>query len=402
MFIATRTHLAHVTVDGPPGAPVLLLLHSLGTSSAIWDAQARALSTSLRVVRADLRGHGLSEVTPGPYTIEQLGGDALAVLDALGVRAAHVGGASLGGMVAQAVAHAAPERVLSLVLSGTALAIPPASRWRDRAALVRERGVEVIADDVVARWVTPAYRGSPEARGLRAILTRTAPEGYAASAEAIAAADLTLATRRLRVPALVLVGDRDEATPPSSAEALRDAIPGARYVVIQNAAHIAPVERADDVTSAMRSFLSSLLDRGDAARAGGGNESAYDAGMAARTEVLGEAYVAGRRAAESGLDRDFQRFITETAWGRVWARPHFDRRTRSIVTVALLAALGREHELALHLRACRNTGATPEDIAELLLHVAVYAGVPAANHAMRIAKDVLENHDEERDRSETR
>jgi 4-carboxymuconolactone decarboxylase len=114
--------------------------------------------------------------------------------------------------------------------------------------------------------------------------------------------------------------------------------------------------------------------------------SAYDEGMRVRAEVLGAEHVARAQAQTTELDADFQRFITETAWGSLWARPDLDRRTRSLITIGLLAALGRERELGLHLRASRNTGASPREIAEVLLHVAVYAGVPAANSAMAMLK----------------
>lgn len=112
----------------------------------------------------------------------------------------------------------------------------------------------------------------------------------------------------------------------------------------------------------------------------------YEAGMAVRRKVLGDAHVDRASARMGDLDRDFQAFITEGAWGSVWARPHFTLRERSIVTIALLAALGQDEELAMHVRATANTGATLEDVREALMHVAVYAGVPAANHALKIAK----------------
>jgi 4-carboxymuconolactone decarboxylase len=119
------------------------------------------------------------------------------------------------------------------------------------------------------------------------------------------------------------------------------------------------------------------------------DDSRFDIGMRVRREVLGDAHVDRARASQTSFDADFQRFITETAWGTLWARPNLDRRTRSIVTIAILAALGRAEELALHIRASRNTGATPDEIAEALLHVAVYAGVPAANSAFATAKQIL-------------
>ena len=118
-------------------------------------------------------------------------------------------------------------------------------------------------------------------------------------------------------------------------------------------------------------------------------ESRYDIGMKVRKEVLGSEHVERAQARISEFDADFQHFITETAWGSVWARPDLDRRTRSLDTIAILAALGRE-ELALHLRASRNIGVDPQEIAEVLLHVAVYAGVPAANSAFAVAKQLFD------------
>jgi 3-oxoadipate enol-lactonase/4-carboxymuconolactone decarboxylase len=225
--------------------------------------------------------------------------------------------------------------------------------------------------------VTPGFRNSADAAGLSAMLLRTPAEGYAAAAEAIAAADLGDATRRLRLPALVVVGEHDAATPVASAEALCRAIPDARLVVVPGAAHISTVEQPEAVLAALRDFL--------AVPAAG----PYEAGLAVRRAVLGEAHVARATATATAFDRDFQAFITRAAWGEVWTRPHLDRRTRSLLTLAILAALGHREEFRLHVRAAANTGASPRDISEMLLHVATYAGVPAANSAMRLAKETL-------------
>lgn len=377
-FVEIRGLATHVAVDGPPGAPAMLLLHSLGTNLHVWDAQVDSLARGFRVVRFDLRGHGLTELSAGPFAIEDLADDALAVLDALGIAIAHVGGVSIGGMIAQAACARAPGRVAALILCDTALALPPPEMWRTRAATVRAEGTGAIAEATLARWVTPAYLASPGGRGLRATLLRTHPEGYAAAAEVLATADLTHTTPALRVPALVIVGELDPSTPIAAAEALRDALPGAQLAVIPRAAHIPLVEQPEAVTAAIHAFLTPP----DADLAA--------AGARVRAEVLGADHVARAIAATTDLDRDFQAYITRAAWGGVWTRPHFDRRTRSIVTLALLAGLGHHHELALHIRAMKHTGATHADLSELLLHVAVYAGVPAANTALRIAKQVAE------------
>ena len=119
------------------------------------------------------------------------------------------------------------------------------------------------------------------------------------------------------------------------------------------------------------------------------NES-FDAGMKVRREVLGDAHVNRAEAGTTEFDEAFQRYITESAWGAVWDRPNLDRRTRSLITISLLGALGHYDELKMHIRASRNTGATLEEVSEALLHVAVYAGVPAANRAFAAAKEVYE------------
>ena len=244
----------HLRSDGPQDAPPVLLLHSLGTDHRVWDPQAERLSGFFRVLRPDLRGHGDSAVTSGPYTIDGMARDVLAALDALGIRRLPVVGLSIGGLIAQALAALAPDRVAALALVDTALAIPPAELWHERAATVRAKGIAAIADGVLARWLTPA--APMEARlALRELLLATHPEGYAGAAEAIATADLSATTRRLRCPTLVLVGDQDEATPQTSAEALRDAIPGSQLRLIAGAAHIPTVEQPEAVTAALLDLL---------------------------------------------------------------------------------------------------------------------------------------------------
>jgi len=377
MFVTVGDLTVHVRVDGPPGGAPLVMLHSLGTTSDIWDAQAAALARSFRVIRPDMRGHGLTGCTPGPYSMKLLADDLAGVLDALQVNQAHIAGISIGGMIAQAFAAAYPGRAASLMLVDTAMAIPPAESWTARAATVRAEGMGAIEDAVIARWVTPGFAGAPETAGLRAMLTRTPVEGYAAAAEAIAAADLTSGTSALSVPALVVVGDQDASTPVASAEALQGAIAGASLIVIEGAAHIPTVEKPEEVSAALLGFLNPAVT------------DFYEAGMAVRRQVLGEAHVARATANVTDVDRDFQAFITRTAWGGVWTRPGLDRRTRSMLTIAMMASLGHEEELKLHLRASKNTGATPGDIAEVLMQVAVYAGVPAANSAVRTAKEIF-------------
>jgi 3-oxoadipate enol-lactonase len=256
MFVRVRDIDVHVQTAGVPGNPALLMLHSLGTGLHVWDAQAEALTQDFHVIRPDLRGHALTTVTEGPYSIAQLADDALGLLDILGVARAHIAGLSIGGMIAQSIAARAPERVLSLILCSTAMSLPPPQAWSSRATQVRREGIAAVSDGVMARWVTPDFLSSPAAQGLRTMLLRTPVEGYAAALEAVAAADLAADTRRLRLPAHVLVGDQDLATPVESASALTTAIEGASLEIIAGAAHICTVETPNVVTASIAGFLS--------------------------------------------------------------------------------------------------------------------------------------------------
>ncbi|WP_338662494.1 4-carboxymuconolactone decarboxylase [Pararoseomonas sp. SCSIO 73927] len=380
MFIALRGMTVHVRVEGPPGAPSLLMLHSLGTALAVWDPQAEAMARTHRVIRFDLRGHGLtsndSAAEPARGSMAALAEDAFAVLDALGVGATHVAGISIGGRIAMEMAASRPDRILSLFLLDTALEFAPASNWEARIEAVRAGGVASVAEGVMARWVVdPAL---PSSRALRSMLLATPAEGYIGAAEALRDARAQPLLGRLSGPATVVVGELDQATPISAAEAIRDAIPGSDLIVLPGQAHIPTFEAAEAVTAALRTHLSPA-PAGDA----------LAAGLAVRKAVLGEAHVARSQAAATPLDAPFQDYITRNVWGQIWTRPGLPRHTRSLLTLAVTAALAREGEFGLHVRATRNTGVTPEEIAEVLLQVGAYAGVPVANHALKIAKEIL-------------
>ena len=216
--------------DGPVDAPVLVLGSSLGTSLEMWDPQVEALGAPYRLLRYNRRGHGSSLAVPGPATLDDLGGDVLALLDALGLERVAFCGLSLGGLEAMWLALHAPERVERLVFCCTAPSFPPAQQWHDRAAVVRESGIETIADAVLARWFRPTFHAAhPDAVDrFRRMLLATSPEGYAACCEAIAAVDLWPRIGEVGVPTLVLTGKEDPVATPASGARLRAAIPGRR------------------------------------------------------------------------------------------------------------------------------------------------------------------------------
>jgi 3-oxoadipate enol-lactonase/4-carboxymuconolactone decarboxylase len=376
----TAVDLHHV-VDGPAGAPPVLLLGSLGSTLAMWEAQVAALAGPYRVVRADLRGHGGSPVPPGPYAIDDLVADAVALLDRLGIGAAHVVGVSLGGMTAMRLAALHPDRVDRLAVLCTSALLGRASDWAERAATVRASGTGAVAPAVVGRWFTEARRkADPDlvARHER-MVAGTPPEGYAACCEAIAVMDLRADLPRIVAPTLAIAGADDPATPPDHLREIAAAVPGARLLVLPEAAHLACVEQPAAVNAALALHLAGGTD--DAARRAGG--------MRTRRAVLGDAHVDRAVAATTPFTAGFQDFITRTAWGDVWNRPGLSRRDRSVVTLTALVALGHENELEMHVRAALRNGLSPEEIGEVILHTAVYAGVPAANSAFARAARVI-------------
>jgi 3-oxoadipate enol-lactonase len=245
--------------SGPATAPVLVLAGSLGTDRSMWDPQVAPLASRFRVVRYDLRGHGESPVPPAPYSVADLGEDLLALLDRLEIERASLCGLSIGGMTSMWVAARAPERVERMVLCSTTAWFGSAASaaYAERAAIVRERGLEELADSVVARWFTAKFREAERdvVARMRRILVATPPEGYAGCCEAIAAMDLRPELSSISVPTLVVAAEDDPATPPQHGRAVADGIAGAAFTVVPSAAHLASIERAELVTTLLLRFL---------------------------------------------------------------------------------------------------------------------------------------------------
>jgi 3-oxoadipate enol-lactonase len=243
----------HQVVTGPADAPVLVLSNSLGSALAMWDALAGPLAERFRLVRYDMRGHGASPVPPAPYSIDDLGGDLVTLLDHLGIERASLAGVSLGGMTGMWMGIHAPERVERLVLCCTSAKLGPPETWSDRARLVRAQGTGAVAPAVARRWVTDALADRrPE---LEAMIAATPPEGYAGACAAIEHMDLEPRLGEIRAPTLVIAGAQDQATPPAHAERIAAGIPGARLEVLDGAAHLANLERPDTVTELIAEHL---------------------------------------------------------------------------------------------------------------------------------------------------
>ncbi|MGB3352339.1 MAG: 3-oxoadipate enol-lactonase [Mycobacterium sp.] len=247
----------HSVVTGPTDAPVVVLSNSLGSTHRMWDAQIQELQQHFRVVRYDTRGHGDSPVPAGPYSIDDLADDLVALLDRLAVTRAHMVGLSLGGMTVMRVAARNPDRVARIALLCTGAQLPPASAWTERAATVRAQGSQAVADAVLDRWFTPAYLDAhPETvHRYHQMIAATPAEGYAACCEAIAKLDLREQLSTITAPTLAIAGENDPATPVAKLEEITAAIPGARLLTVPHAAHLANAEQPDIITAALIEHL---------------------------------------------------------------------------------------------------------------------------------------------------
>lgn len=241
-------------VEGRSDAPVLVLLNSLGTDMRMWEPQAAALRDEVRLVRLDARGHGGSPMADLPWTIADLGRDVLALLDSLGIARASFAGVSLGGATAIWTAAHAGERVERLFAFFTSPYFGPPDPWLQRAATVRARGVDAVADGVLGRWFTAAIE--PELRAqMREMIVVTPPQGYAAATEVVAHLDLRDDLVRITAPTLVVSGSEDPACPPDVGRALAAGIAGAEFAELKGVAHLGNVERPDAVTDLIRARL---------------------------------------------------------------------------------------------------------------------------------------------------
>lgn len=249
--------VVHHRQTGPVDAPLLVFVNSLGTDLRVWDDLLPRFADRFSCVRYDKRGHGLSDATPGPYSMDELAEDLAHVLDARGAQGALVCGLSIGGMIAQALTRARPDLVRGLVLMDTAHKIGTAAMWSERIDAIRAGGIGSIADAILGRWFSASFhRDRPdELAGWRNMLTRTPLEGYLACCAAIRDADLTAAARAIAVPTLCMVGDQDGSTPPELVAELAQLIPDGQLATIAGAGHLPCVEQPDMVAAAILDFL---------------------------------------------------------------------------------------------------------------------------------------------------
>jgi 3-oxoadipate enol-lactonase/4-carboxymuconolactone decarboxylase len=368
-----------------------MLLHAIGTDMGLWDPLVPLLLQHFQILRFDARGHGASDAPPGDYSFETLAHDVIAVMHAANLPHAAIAGVSLGGMIAMETALLYPEEVTALVLICTSASIDR-PLWSERVRSVRDGGVAAIADAAMTRFLSPQFSSAhpDHAASIRRTLLST--QGYAGAAAAIRDGELRERLGSIKAPTLIISGNRDISMPfAPHGEALLAAIGGSTAVRI-DAGHLAPIEAPAALAQAIRTFLSA----GDEAQRAA--QVLYEAGLVNRRRVLGDEWVDRALANRTSFDAEFQEMITRIAWHEVWGRPGLDERSRRLLVVAVTASLGRWEEFSLHTRAGLAHGAFSRDeLKEVLMQLAIYAGVPAANtgfaHARRIIADLDGNGD---------
>lgn len=255
-FLHDGVRIAYA-LEGPAGAPTLVLSNSLGTTMDMWAPQLPVLTQSFRVLRYDMRGHGRSDVPPGPYTVATLGRDVVALLRHVECARAHFCGLSMSGLVGLWLALHEPAFLDHLVLANTAARIGPAKIWDDRIARIEAEGMPVVADAVVQRWFMPAFIAaeSPAFLAARQMLRDSPPAGYMAACAAVRDADFRDELGRIATPTLVISGTHDPAATPADGRYMAERIPDARYVELDSS-HLSNLERPAQFTQALVDFLS--------------------------------------------------------------------------------------------------------------------------------------------------
>lgn len=248
--------------SGKETGPVVLMAHSLGCNLHMWDPQMSALEAIYNVVRLDMRGHGQSSVPPGPYTLDELADDAIAVMDSLNIEKAHWVGLSVGGMIGQSLLLRYPKRFISAALCDTASAQPDSAKpiWDARIQAVETDGLGSIVDATMERWFTAAglKSGNPAVAAVRTQLENTSDEGYVACCHAIMKLNYIEQLSEINVPVSLIVGAEDMATPVSGSEAMHIRLPNSQLNVLDNASHISNVEQVEAFNEVLLPFLKSV------------------------------------------------------------------------------------------------------------------------------------------------
>ncbi|MDA9184394.1 3-oxoadipate enol-lactonase [Flavobacteriaceae bacterium] len=365
-------------IQGTPNSPVLMFSNSLGADFKMWDELIPYLLPYFRVLQYDTRGHGKSKQTEGPYTIEMLGKDVVDLLDDLSIEKVFFCGLSMGGLIGQWLGINHPERLHKLIISNTDAKIGTVDRWNDRINLIKEQGMQAIANATMEKWFTEDYHKTNPLRvaEMAEIFLANNIEGYASCCVAIGAADFSASIKTISVETLIITGDEDAVTNVSQAEKMQQEIPNAKLKVF-HARHLPSTELPEEYAQTLINFIV--------------GKDTFERGMHVRRTVLGDKHVDKANESKNKFNTDFQEFISHYAWGEIWTRPGLSKHHRSLITLAMLIPLNRTVEFKMHLKAAFNNGVTVNEIKEVILQSGIYCGLPAANDAMHSAEEVFEN-----------
>ena len=371
---------AHIAYRHRPGlGRTIVFANSLGSDQSLWDEVISALPGGYGILSCDLRGHGLSNGCA--ENIESLAEDVSLLIDALALKDVLFCGVSIGGMIGQVLAAKRPDVIHGAVLCNTASRIGSAERWNDRIATIEDSGIASLAATIVGNWFGPEYSERRDRLCLhQTMVERTTNAGYVAACKAIREADLRDYAASITIPVLCIAGTHDKSVPLDDVKELAASIPQATVQIMDGLGHLPCLEAPLELAGLIESFDVSI-------------PTMVDTGMNMRCAVLGSSHVKRANTNITELDKAFQQLISNGAWGTVWASVGISVRERSMLTLALLAATGNFEEIPMHVRATARTGATIRDISEAFQHVAIYAGLPRANHALKLAKQTLAEMD---------
>ncbi len=386
MYTRIKNTNYHYDVRGDQHKPAVVFINSLGTDFRIWDGVLEHLGDEFCYIRYDLPGHGLSDRVFDNVSIDEHADTLKDLIGFLGFSKVFVCGISVGGLIAQALCLSFPEIVEGLVLSNTGYRIGDEKTWNDRISAIQAEGLESHSSAIMERWFSDEFRthSSSAVSIYRNMLLTSDLKGYVAICSAIRDADFRDRVSGISVPTVCVAGGGDQATPPDVVQNLAAAITDSEIFTFDSAGHLPCVEEPAKFASVLRDHFRFCTSEKN------NTKDSYELGMKVRRSVLGNGHVDRAEKEKSSLDDIFQDYIVRGAWGSVWSRNQLTKRERSLLTIALLAALGHDEELAMHIRATVNTGASKQDVREVLLHAGVYAGVPVSNNAFKIAKEVYE------------
>ncbi|MEC5211236.1 3-oxoadipate enol-lactonase/4-carboxymuconolactone decarboxylase [Psychrobacter sp. PL15] len=380
-FLATDAHLMAYQDSGETYLPALFMAHPLGMSRDVWDEVCDQLHGHYRCIRWDLPGHGSSGVAQQGVSADILARDVLDLADALDIEVFNFIGTSIGGVIGQSLCQIAPERLQHVWLTNTGAVIGTKEGWAERAENIRRLGLAKMAETIVPRWFSPDYvKQYPGVlQGWKIQLGRSDDESYAKLCEALAQVDNREKLSGYANSIALLAGSEDVSTPLAALEGLKTAFLDAQLTVFEGSGHVPSIE----MPSQLVDYLQTNAARTTVGEAG----ITYEQGLMQRKRILGEAHVEQATKNATTLDNPFQQFITRNAWGELWGDNSLTLQQRSMITTAILAALGRDGELELHLRTAHQLGIEEVQLRQVLMHVAIYAGVPVANHAFSLAKE---------------